>query len=55
MINLYAAAIIAINLLIFSTILFIRKHVVLLMYLMGILGVFSFNYTKNAGSLRLKI
>ena len=47
--NLYVAVIIAIGLFIFSTVLFIRQPVVLLMYMMGTLGVLSLTYYVTLG------
>ena len=50
--NEYIAAIIAIPLFLFSTLMFIRKPIVLLMYLMGTLGILLFTYTKFYGGIR---
>ena len=50
--NKYIATIIAIPLFLFSTLLFIRKPIVLLMYLMGTLGILLFTYIRYWGDLR---
>ena len=49
---IYITPIIAIALFLFFTLLFIRKPIVLLMYLMGTLGILLFTYTRYMGSLR---